>query len=65
MTKLRLLETMSSKQTKRLFEYLRDQFLSRYVPDAIQNGFSRRETPNQLTRQCAFQAVVTVKTVTP
>ena len=41
---------MTDKQTKTLHNYMRDDFLSRYVPDAIQSGFSRKNNPKKNTR---------------
>ena len=60
MQKKRLLETMNPKQTERLFKYLRNDFLQNYVPDAINDGFSRKnKTPEGMTRH-KYKQVVTV-----
>lgn len=41
---------MTPKQTEALKNYMRDEFLARYVPDAIQSGFSRKNNPKENTR---------------
>ena len=41
---------MTDEQTKKLHIYMRDDFLARYVPDAIQSGFSRKNNPKENTR---------------